>query len=40
MIRIAYAEDEAETAAALKGYIERYASENALAIEAEHYSNA
>ena len=40
VIRIAYAEDEAETAAALKGYIERYASENALAIEAEHYSNA
>lgn len=40
MIRIAYAEDDAETADALREYIKRYASENALAIEAEHFSNA
>ncbi len=40
MLHIAYVEDDAETAATLKGYMGRYAAENDIIIEAEHFDNA
>ena len=40
MLHIAYVEDDAETAAALKGYLERYSAENGISIQAEHFNNA
>jgi len=40
MLHIAYAEDDAETATTLKGYLDRYAAENDLSIEAEHFDRA
>lgn len=40
MIRIAYAEDDAETAAMLKSFLDRYAAEKNLSIETEYFPNA
>ena len=40
MLRIAYAEDDADTAATLKGYLDRYSSERDLCMGIEHYPDA